>query len=148
MIIVRRLAMLAALVAGQVIWAAPAAAQAPASWNQERVTKIAVELAEAMSGLYDSVKKIPPPPMGAQRKSFYDATQSLRRLQTETRHFATELKDGAGYEETLPDYKQIQMLRRDAAESGRTAGVIPNDTLAKVDKARDLMLQLSGYYGE
>jgi hypothetical protein len=144
MTIARSLAVLAALV----LWAAPAAGAAPASWNQEKVTQIATELAEAMSGVYDSVKKIPPPPTGSQRKNFYEATQTLRRLQTETRHLATDLKGGAGYDETLPSYKQIQMLRRDAAESGRSSGVIPNDTLAKVDKARDLLLQLSGYYDE
>jgi hypothetical protein len=143
---VRCLAVLAALV----LWAAPALAQAPppAAWDQAKVTAIAKQLAEATGTLYDAVKKVPPPAMGAQRKSFYNATQSLRRLGSETRSLAAQLENGEGKDETLPTYKHIQMIRRDAAEEGRSAGVIPDDVLAKVDKARDLLLQLSGYYQE
>lgn len=144
MITVRRLAVLAAML----LWVAPAVAQQAGTWNQAKATEIAKQLADATSNLENAVRKLPPPPVGPQRKAYYDAAQTLRRLEMETKILARELADGKGLEETLPVYKQIGMLRRDAAESGRSAGMIPDDILAKVDKSRDLVLQLSGYYGE
>lgn len=144
MTIVRRLAVVAALL----LWVSPIAAQQAGSWNQEKVTQIAKQLADATGTLEASVRKLPPPPVGAQRKAFYNSVQLLRRLESETRVLARELAEGRGLDETLPIYKQVNLLRRDAAEESRSALVIPDDVLAKVDKARDLLQQLSGYYQE
>lgn len=118
----------------------------PASWNKEKVTPIAVELAAAIGDAQQALRKLNAPQPGPGRRAFHAARDDARSLRNSSRHLATTLEAGGGYDETLPTYRRIRMLRRDAAENLRSAGMIPDDVLAKIDECRDLLFQLSRYY--
>lgn len=120
---------------------------APASWSQEKATKIAAELATAIDEAATALGKLAPPGPGqAGRRAFHSAKDDARILENSTRRLASALAAGEGYDETFGTYRRIRSVRRDAAENLRHAGMIPADVLAKIDSARDLLFKLASYY--
>ena len=120
---------------------------APGSWNQERATKVAGELATAIGEARTAMGKLNPPPMGTSgRRAFHAAKDDARILKNSTRLLAANLEKGEGFDETFATYRRIRSIRRDLAENLQQAGMIPDDVLAKIDKCRDLVFQLSRYY--
>jgi len=134
------------LVAGLALAAPPALAEA-AKWDQQRVTALAKELAAAVKDLRVDVEKNPDQPPGPARRAQFQAREDLRLLQYTTRQLASSLAKGEGRDETAPIFQRIETLRRDAEENGRKA-MIAEATLAKIAKAKDLLLQISPYYAE
>ena len=132
------------LVAGLALAAPPALAEA-AKWDQQRVTALAKELAAAVKDLRVDVEKNPDQPPGPARRAQFQAREDLRLLQYTTRQLASSLAKGEGRDETAPIFQRIETLRRDAEENGRKA-MIAEATLAKIAKAKDLLLQISPYY--
>ena len=120
---------------------------APGSWNQEHATKVAGELATAIGEVTTALGKLTPPSPGQPgRRAFHSARDDARILKNSTRRLSAALTAGEGYDETFGTYRRIRSVRRDAAENLRRVGTIPNDVLAKIDKCRDLLFQLAGYY--
>jgi hypothetical protein len=132
------------LAAGLALCASPAFAQA-AQWDQQRVTQLATQLAAAVKDLRVEVRKSPDQPPGQSRRAQYQAREDLRLLQYTTQQLASSLAKGEDRDATAPIFQRIQTLRRDAAENGRK-GMIPEATLAKIEKARELLDQISPYY--
>ena len=120
---------------------------APGSWHQEHATKVAGELATAIGEVTTALGKMNPPGRGQPgRLAFHSMRDDARILKNSTRRLASALAAGEGYQETFGAYRRISMVRRDAAENMRRVGTIPDDVLAKIDKCRDLVFQLSRYY--
>lgn len=136
----------AGLALGLVLTASPALAEA-ARWDQQRVTRLASQLAAAVKDLRVEVEKNPDQPPGLARRAQYQAREDLRLLQYTTRQLASSLEKGEGREATAPIFQRVETLRRDAEENGRK-GMIPEATLNKIAKAQDLLLQISPYYAE
>ncbi len=134
------------LVAGLALCASPAFAEA-AKWDQGRVTQLARQLAAATKDLRIEVQKNPDQPPGPSRRAQYQAREDLRLLQYTTQQLASSLAKGEDRDATAPIFQRIQTLRRDAAENGRK-GMIPEATLAKIEKARELLDQVAPYYAE
>lgn len=134
------------LISVLILLALPALAAAPKGWDAKRVQGIATQLADALDEVRDALRGLQPPPHGSGRRAFHSTVDDVRLLRNSARHLATMLADGAGYEETYPTYRRIQSIRRDAAENSQRTGVIPNDVLTKIDKARDLSFQLWSFY--
>ncbi len=143
-----RLRSLVAPCVGLALWSVPSAGLAErAAWDQERVTAIAQELASAIKDVQVTFKKQPSDLMVGQRRAYYRVIQDLRVLRNEARHLASVLRKGKGYDETLPVYERMQVLRRNAAENGRNA-MLMAPTLDAVAKARDLLIRLAPYYSD
>jgi hypothetical protein len=121
----------------------PAARQ---TWDQERVTQIAGQLAEAVSGVYEAFRMQPPvdtSPM--QSHARYRLMDELRLLEGETRELARQLKSGEGLDATQPIYDRIGVLARDAREEGRKQ-LVAKPVQERVDHAEELWAQLTPYY--
>ena len=116
-----------------------------AKWDQERVTKIATELAEALKDVRVAVEKDPGQTDMIQQRAKYQVRESVRLLVNTSRQLARQLGKGEGMIETEPIYKRMQMLRADAAEAAQRTP-ISEDVLAKVAVARDALTQLAPYY--
>ena len=117
-----------------------------ADWDQERVTAIAGELAEAASGVKDAVRKEPVSTIGSgQAGSYYRLVQLTRRIKTEARHLAAQLEAGKGYDETLPVYEALMVWIRDAREDARRT-FLSNFVMEKVAVANDALRRLTPYY--
>jgi hypothetical protein len=118
-----------------------------ASWNQERVSKIATELAPAMNEVYNSVNKLR---TGAtvgsgQANAHLRLKDRVRVARNEARHLAKQLQDGKSRAETVHTYSRLMETIRDAREEGRR-GFIEAPTLDKIAIAADLVRRLAPYY--
>jgi leucyl-tRNA synthetase len=127
--------------------ASPSATAESATWDQAKVTAIAKELADAVKDLKDVVRQNPDQVSGPQRRAQYAAREDLRLLSNTTRHLAMELERGEGREATLPVYRRVQTLRRDAEEDGRKA-MIQTSTMEKIAVAEEILARLAPYYAE
>lgn len=133
--------------------AAPAAAEAPPAppaapkaWDQKAVTALATKLAGALKDLNVTVRKTPEATMGSpNRRAQYQVREEVKLLVSISQRLATQLREGEDKDATLPTYRRLQSVRRDAAESGRKAG-IPAPTLEKVVSARAVLDELEPYY--
>lgn len=145
---------LAALAAGLALALAPAAgladshemeSQEKVKWDQERVTSIAQELAEAMGELRDALREQPASLDPARQRAMYAAREDVRLLANSTRHLAARLEQGSGRLETYPIYKRIGMLRRSAEENGRKA-LIEDALMSRITRAGELLIRIAPYY--
>ena len=114
-------------------------------WDQESVTKIAKQLAEAAGDLRQSVRRTPPPTAGSQRRVRFKALDDLRVIENAINSLARRLEAGDGREETYPTFQRIRTLRNDIAMRTRQA-FITEPTLTKLETARGLLAQLEPYY--
>jgi len=138
-----RVAGVAAAVLALTATPTPAAHQA---WDQEKVTQIAGQLADAVSGVYEELRMQPPvdtSPM--QSHARYRLMDELRLLEGETRELARQLKSGEGLDATQPIYDRIGVLARDAREEGRRQ-LVSKPVQERVDHAEELWAQLTPYY--
>ncbi len=117
-----------------------------APWDQERVGKLAVELAVAVKDLREDVRKVPGHNLGTlQSRSRHRLLDALRLIRSEARHLAAELQGGAGREETMSIYERIGSLSRDARENANRMQ-LPEPVLAGITRAGSLWSQLTPYY--
>jgi len=120
------------------------AAQQP--WDQQKVTQIASELAEAVSGVRDEFRKQPPPTIASlHSNAHYRLQDELRLLESETRELMRQLKSGEGLDATQPIYDRIGSLARDARENGRKQ-LVAEPVQKRIDRAEELWAQLTPYY--
>jgi hypothetical protein len=126
--------------------AAGAASAELATWDQERVAKYASELVTATDDLEQSLKKIGIQNF-AQQNAMYQVQDTVDLLHTTSRGLSKALAGGKGREETLPRFKRLQQLRRDAEVEGRRAD-IPEAVFEKVFAVGSALIKLRPYYEE
>ena len=115
------------------------------AWDQERVTKLAVELAVTMRGLRREVRRIRDDRASTQVNRRHRLIDHLRMLQNETRFLAAELEAGQGFAETLPIAQRIDRLVDRAVVDGRRL-FLPAPVQQKIDRANELMEELRPFY--
>ena len=117
-------------------------------WDQKAVTAIAVKLEKALRDLNVTVRQNPDATVGTpQRRAQFQARESIRMMVSTSQRLASQLKAGEDLDATLPTYRRMQMLRRDAERAGRRAN-LPAPTLARVVSARALLDELTPFYGQ
>lgn len=116
-----------------------------AEQNGGRVAKMAGELAKASDAAYVKLLKIP---STGRAWSFYQFRDSVRMIRNSAQSLTAHLQAGASYEETYPTFRNMIVRTHDAEEYLRRAGVVPDDTLAAVTHAGDVMRQLRPYFEE
>ena len=117
-------------------------------WDQKAVTAIAVKLEAAVRDLKLTVRRNPQAPVGSsQRRAQFQARESLRLLVSTSQRLASQLRAGEDLDATLPSFRRLQMLRRDAERAGRRAN-IPGPTLERVVSTQALIDQLMPFYGQ
>ena len=120
------------------------AAQNP--WDQQKVTQIASQLVEAVSGVRDEFRKQPPDTIASMHSNArYRLQDELRLLESETQEFMRQLKSGEGLEATQPIYDRIGSIARDARENARKQ-LVTDPVQKRVDHAEELWAQLTPYY--
>jgi len=117
-----------------------------ATWDQQRVTKLAAELSSAVDALYNEFYNQPPATIGSgQSTSFLRLKQDIRRVKTEARHLKAALADGKGHNETLPVFEHLMMIVRDASEEIQKQ-FTSNQLITKATAAGDVLRQIEPYY--
>jgi hypothetical protein len=119
-----------------------------APWDQKAVTAIAVKLEASIRDLHHTVRRNPDQPVGSpMRRAQFQARESLRLLVSTSQRLASQLRAGEDLDATLPTFRRLQMLRRDAERAGRR-GNIPAPTLERVATVQSLIDQLVPFYGQ
>jgi len=133
----------AAAAAACVITAGAASAEL-AKWDQARVTKYAAELTGATGDLKQALEGIGIQ-NAANQNSWYQVRDTVQMLDTAAQSLAAGLKAGKGHDETLPRFKRLQQLRRDAELEGQSAD-IPEAVFEKVFSVGSALIKLRPYY--
>ena len=136
----------AAAAAATFVITAGAASAELATWQQDRVAKYAAELTVATADLRKSLDAVGIQNF-AQQNAIYQVKDTVKMLDTTSAGLAEALKKGKGRDETLPRYKRVESLRRDAEEEGRSAD-IPDAVFEKVFSVGDALIKLRPYYME
>ncbi len=135
-----------AAAAAALVFTAGAASADLAKWDQARVTKYATELAVATDDLRQALEGVGIQ-NATQANAYYQVRETVKNLDTAAEGLASALQSGDGYEKTLPRYKRLQSLRRDAADQGRRAD-IPEAVFEKVFSVGNALFLLTPYYEE
>ena len=115
-------------------------------WDQSRVTALAKELDEGLSGLRDEMRSVSQDLGSGRAAAYYRLLDNLRVLERETRHLHRSLESGAPRIVTLPTYRRITMLRRDCAEEMERQ-FLSKTALERISRARTIIEKLNPYYG-
>ena len=125
---------------------AGAASAELATWDQKRVAKYGSELAAATADLRKTLDAVGIQNL-AQQNSLFQVKDTVKMLDTAASGLAESLANGKGREETLPRFKRLQSLRRDAELEGRSAD-IPDDVFEKVFSVGSALIKMRPYYLE
>jgi hypothetical protein len=134
-----------AAAAALVITAGVASAEL-ATWDQKRVAKYAAELTVATADLRKALDAVGIQ-NAAQQNAMYQVKDTVKLLDTAAGGLAEALGNGKGHDETLPRYKRVETLRRDAEREGRSAD-IPDAVFEKVFSVGSALIKLRPYYVE
>ncbi len=108
-----------ALAVGALVLGATPARAAEMDWDQAAVAGLAGELAAALKGIRKAVRQAGSPSVASmQARAWHEFSDKLRLIEQESKHLASALGNGAGQAETLPAYRRLQMLVRDARDLG------------------------------
>ena len=136
----------AAAVAAALFVTGGAASAELAEWSQERVAKYAAELKVATTELRRALEGIGIQNV-AQQNAMYQVRDTVEMLDTAANGLDHALKSGKGRDETLPRFKRVQTLRRDAERQGQRAD-IPEAVFEKVFHVGAALQKLRPYYLE
>jgi len=117
-----------------------------ATWDQKRVAKYGAELTVATADLRKAFDAVGIQNF-AQQNALYQVKDTVKMLDTAASGLAEALANGKGHDETLPRYKRVEALRRDAEREGRSAD-IPDAVFEKVFSVGSALLKLRPYYVE
>ena len=117
-----------------------------ATWDQKRVAKYGQELTVATGELRKAFDAIGIQ-NAAQQNAMYQVKDTVKMLDTAAGGLAEALQAGKGREETMPRYKRVESLRRDAELEGRSAD-IPDAVFEKVFDVGSALIKLRPYYVE
>lgn len=125
---------------------APGARAELAAWDQAKVTELATQLETSINGLFDSLRRQPPPTAGnPTRAPYFRLMQEVRQLRNESRFMARALRDGSTQEELVPSWNSMMVTVRRAQDNARRifAGT---DVQQHADAARAALNQLAPYF--
>jgi len=134
---------------------APAAQSAElATWDQENITAIAGDLAQASQELRDALRSEAAPTVGGRpvRRAFFALREEVHILASASRRLQNALAEGAGLDETYPTYRKLLVTARRAAqelrrvEFGESVSELGERIGGKVDAVADAIRRIRPFY--
>jgi hypothetical protein len=117
-----------------------------AEWDQEKVTAVAEELAQAAVSLRNGLRAKPPRTLGQSgRRAFWSLQEEARVIASTSRRLQRALANGAGMEETYPTFRRLVRSGRRAKREMRRVD-LGERTLAWVEAVADGVRKLRPYY--
>jgi len=116
------------------------------TWDQAKVTSLAGELTNAVSGLRDSLRNSAQWQIWTEADdSLYGIAEDLRMMESEAISLNADLAKGEGMKQTQPAYMRVQQIHRELAQyKGQVdVGAFLAPPLAK---AKAVLAQLAVYY--
>jgi hypothetical protein len=114
-------------------------------WNQERVAALARDLLEPLEALEADLDTRPAAPG---KEAARDAVRNdVERLRLRAGELAQRIAQGAGRDETVALFREVEALQRQAVAHAREYPA-PFDMHVHTDAVQRLTIQLARYYGE
>ena len=132
------------LAAAFVLFALLPAHAAELEWNQQRVAALAQDLVEPIEALRADLESRPPVPEKEEARSA--VVNDVERLRSRARELAQRLASGAGRDETVALFREVEALQSQATQHS-LAYPAPFDMHVSIDRARRTIIQLIRYYG-
>jgi len=139
---------LVALVGTALLTAATPAVAELTPWNQEQVTAVAAELAEATRDLRRTMRRQPGKTLGQPgRRAYFRLRDELGSIESASARLSRALADGAGREETFPIYRRMILAARNAAQELRRMH-IGEPASTRIQAVVDALKKLRPYFEE
>jgi hypothetical protein len=124
-----------------------AAAEPELAWDQAKVTALGADFSKAVDGLYRKANLESVEPKGAaSRADVYIVVEDLQQLRRCSSRFADDLGEGKGRDDTMPLFERmLDIVQRFRGVRQKTPILL--DATAEIEAARELLLQLTRYYG-
>jgi hypothetical protein len=135
---------LPAVVAALVLFAVSSAQAAELEWNQQRVTALAQDLIEPLEALRMDLEGRPPVPEKEEARAA--VVNDVERLRSRARELAQRLAGGAGRDETVALFREVEALQSQATHHTQSYPA-PFDMHVHIERARRTIIQLTQYYG-
>jgi hypothetical protein len=144
---VRRSPAIALTITAAVLLFAPASAVADLqAWDQEKVSALAAELAEAIKAVRGAALNEPSlRGGGTSGRASQQYLDNLKQLERSTAKLATRLGEGDDREQSLNVARRVGTLLRDTQESGRRL-MLTQSSFDEIDRAVAVIHQLSPFY--
>ena len=121
------------LVAAFVLFAVSSAHAAELEWNQQRVAALAQDLIEPFDALGADLESRPPVPEKEEARSA--VVNDVERLGSRARELAQRLASGAGRDETVALFREVEALQGQATEHSLVYPA-PFDMHVSIDRAK------------
>jgi hypothetical protein len=132
------------LVAALVLFAISSAYAAELEWNQQRVAALAQDLIEPLEALRADLESRPPLP--EKEEARVALVNDVERLWARARELAQRLASGAGRDETVGLFRDVEALQSRATHHSLMYPA-PFDMHVHIDRAKATIIQLTRYYG-
>ncbi len=119
----------------------------PENWAQADATKLAGQLAEALSDVAQDPGLAKEQLTAMQQREHQAALVGVRRMTEISAELARKLKAGRGYYQTRPIFESFLNARAQTSEHGR-ASRLPAKTIERIESVRELISQLEVLYAE
>jgi hypothetical protein len=134
------------LLAGLALPTVSSASAAESEWDQERVAALArdlIEPIEALSADLESRRSVP-----GREAAHAAVTDVVERLRVRARDLAQRLANGAGRDETVALFREVEALQSQAAKQAQEKNYpAPFDMHVHTDRIQATTIQLARYYG-
>ena len=127
-----------------VLFAVSSAPAAELEWNQPRVAALAHDLIEPLEALRADLESRPPVP--EKEEALAVVVNDVERLRSRARELAQRLASGAGRDETVALFREVEALQSQAAKHSLVYPA-PFDMHVYIDRAQRAIIQLTRYYG-
>jgi hypothetical protein len=131
-------------VAALVVFAVSSVHAAELEWDQKRVAALARELIEPLEALRADLESRPPVPEKEEARAA--VVNDVERLRSRARELAQRLASGAGRDETVALFREVEELQGQATKHTLVYPA-PFDMHVYVDRAQGTIIQLTRYYG-
>jgi hypothetical protein len=121
------------------------ASAADLQWDQKQVATLAQDLSEPLEALRADLERRP---AVSEKEALHAAIlKDVEDLQSRARELAQRLASGAGRDETVALFREVEALQGRATKRTREYPA-PFDMHVYVDRVQRITIQLARYYGE
>jgi hypothetical protein len=131
-------------VAALVLFAVSSVCAAELEWNQQRVAALAQDLIEPLKALRADLENRPPVPEKEEARAA--VVNDVEGLRSRASELAQRLASGAGRDETVALFHEVEALQSQAAKH-TLAYPAPFDMHVYIDRAQRTIIELTRYYG-
>lgn len=117
-----------------------------AKWDQVKVSALSSELVQAVTNLQNSLENSAQAMNPETQETVFQVADALGLIEFEAARLNMQIRKGKGMRETLPTFKRLQQLHREAQEDVAGQLQVSAFLAPSLAKAKAALTQLAAYY--